>query len=163
MEEMEEQSVRERERDEARRRKSQQKVSFSFFCISVSFRVLFGGYFFLGSRLKIKWNLSRFNASLPRAKVKWAMCKIKKRKKKIKNEAKKVIQLWDTQTGFQARLRAAWLRFFCVFEVSHIFQLKLNMQNNKREERGRKREGKRERGTTGISPKFFRNFVTCVS
>lgn len=91
------------------------------------------------------------------------MCKIKKRKKKIKNEAKKVIQLWDTQTGFQARLRATWLRFFCVFEVSHIFQLKLNMQSNKKEKRGRKREGKRERGTKGISPKFFRNFVTCVS
>lgn len=89
---------------------------FFVFCISVLFHVLFGGSLFHGSRLKIKWNLSRFNASLPLAKVKWAMCKIKNRKKKPrKNEAKKVIQLWDTQTGFQAGLRAACLRFFCVF------------------------------------------------
>lgn len=161
----------EKERDEARRQKVNRKFSFSFifsfsfFCIPVLFHVLFGGSLFHGSRLKIKWNLSRFNASLPLAKVKWAMCIIKNRKKKPrKNEAKKVIQLWDTQTGFQARLRAACLRFFVFFfEVSHIFQLKLNMQSNKRVKGGIKGERERELGTTGISAKFFRNFVTCVS
>lgn len=66
--------------------------------------------------------------------------------------------------GIPGRIACCLPEIFCVFfEVSHIFQLKLNMQSNKRVKRGIEGEREKERGTTGISAKFFRNFVTCVS